>query len=153
MTIDTINPTGLALSIDGKTLYVSENNLEHDGVRELRAYPILENGKLGLYRVLHTFGKDSYGVHRGITGMCVDEAGNIFACAGSTESGPGPMIYVFSPQGAILGAYPFPVDMPTNCAFGDKDQKTLYVATSSGSLYRAQGTQYKGYIPYTKSTK
>lgn len=153
MTVDTVNPTGLALSKDGKTLYVSENNLEHDGVRELRAYPILDNGKLGLYRVLHTFGKDSYGVHRGITGMCVDEVGNIFACAGSTESGPGPMIYVFSPQGVILGAYPFPADMPTNCAFGDKDQKTLYVATSSGSLYRVQGTQYKGHIPYTKVSK
>ena len=55
VTIDTICPTGLALSVDEKTLYVSENNLEHDGVRELRAYPILESGQLGLYRVLHSF--------------------------------------------------------------------------------------------------
>ena len=153
MTVDTISPTGLALSLDEKTLYVSENNLEHDGIRELRAYPILANGKLGLYRVLHTFGRDSFGVQRGITGMCVDQSGNIFACAGSSLSGPGPMIYVFSPKGVILESHSFPVDMPSNCAFGDKDLKTLYVACSDGSLYRVQGTQYTGHILHTKTSK
>ncbi|NBY65164.1 MAG: SMP-30/gluconolactonase/LRE family protein [Betaproteobacteria bacterium] len=153
VTIDTISPTGLALSVDEKTLYVSENNLEHDGIRELRAYPILENGQLGLYRVLHSFGKDSYGVHRGITGMCVDQSGNIFACAGSLQNGPGPMIYIFSPQGVVLGAHPFPVDMPINCAFGDEDQKTLYVSCSNGELYRVKSTQYKGHILHTKKSK
>jgi gluconolactonase len=151
MTVDTICPTGLALSLDEKTLYVSDNNMEYDGVRELRAYPILEDGRLGLYRVLHTFGRDHQGVQRGISGMCIDKSGNLFACAGSNVSGPGPMIYIFSPNGRILGAHPFPVDMPTNCAFGDADLKTLYISTSCGSLYRVKDSGYEGHILHTKS--
>jgi len=153
MTVDTISPTGLALSLDEKTLYVSDNNMEHDGYRELRAYPILEDGRLGLYRVLHTFGRDHQGVQRGISGMCIDKLGNLFACAGSNVSGPGPMIYLFSPNGAILSAQPFPVDMPTNCAFGDADLKTLYISTSSGSLYRVKDSGYEGHKLHAKSLK
>ena len=48
-------------------------------------------------RVLHMFGADHRGPHRGIEGMCLDADGNIVACAGWQRSGPGPLIYVFSP--------------------------------------------------------
>src|SRR3712207_8640312 len=39
---------------------------------ELRAYPVLEDDTLGPPIVLHTFGADHRGIHRGIEGMCID---------------------------------------------------------------------------------
>ena len=57
--------------------------------------------------------------------MCLDTDGNIVATAGWEESGPGPMIYVFSPRGRVLATHPVPADRPTNCSFGDADRKTL----------------------------
>ena len=38
--------------------------------------------------------------------MTLDADGNIVACAGFEESGPGPMIYVFSPTGRVLETHP-----------------------------------------------
>ena len=76
MTFDTTNPRGLALSADQKTLYVSDNDMRPQGRRELRGYPIFEGGTLDKPRVLHTFGEDVHGVHRGIEGMCVDSEAN-----------------------------------------------------------------------------
>ena len=45
--------------------------------------------------------------------MCLDRDGNIVACAGGSENGPGPMIYVFSPKGRVLGTCLVPGE-PTN---------------------------------------
>ena len=42
--------------------------------------------------------------------------------------------FVFSPHGRQLAFLPVP-ETPTNCVFGDKDRKTLYV-TAGKSLYR-----------------
>ena len=108
--------------------------------RELRAYDILEDGSLGPYIVLHQFGEDHRGPQRGIDGMCLDAEGNIVATAGSYASGPGPMIYVWDPRGRVLETHPMPVgiDSPTNCTFGDPDQRTLYVTTGGGHLFRAR---------------
>jgi gluconolactonase len=135
MTFDTASPRGVALSPDENTLYVSETDNEPGGARELRAYPILEDGTLGAFVVLHTFGADGRGVHRGIEGMCVDGSGNIFACAGGKRSGPGPLVYVFAPSGAILETCPIAADQPANCAFGGGD---LYVTTEGGHLLRGR---------------
>ena len=105
--------------------------------RELRAYPIAEDGSLGACEVLHDFG-----AHRGIDGMRLDEDLNIVASAGWPDSGPGPMIYVFAPDGRVLEVHPFPIN-PTNCAFGDEDLQSLYVTAIDGYLYR-RGTHRKG---------
>lgn len=139
MTFDTTAPAALALSKDERTLYVSENSSEPEGKRELRAYPVRPDGTLGVCRVLATFGADARGVHPGITGMCLDRAGNVIACAGGRESGPGPMVYVFSPEGRVLGTHDLPEGEPANCALGGRDLSTLYVTTSDGRLYRAEG--------------
>jgi gluconolactonase len=136
VTFDTSNPNGLLVSADERTLYVSQCDYSVTRPRELRAYPIQDDGSLGLYSVLHEFGKDYRGVHRAIDGMCLDEDGNIIATAGWRLSGPGPLIYVFSPSGRVLETHPVPVDRPTNCTFGDDDLRTLYVTTAQGHLFR-----------------
>ncbi len=139
MTYDTTKPNGLLISPDQKTLYVAQSEYGEDKKRELRAYPILEDGTLGEHEVLHNFYP-----HRGIDGMCLDTDGNIIATAGWQQSGPGPMIYVFAPNGRVLETHPMPADRPTNCTFGDDDLQTLYV-TASGCLYRVR-TERKGYL-------
>ncbi|MFQ5878805.1 MAG: SMP-30/gluconolactonase/LRE family protein, partial [Dehalococcoidia bacterium] len=146
MTYDTTSPNGILVSQDQRTLYVAESDYGEDKRRELRAYPIREDGTLGPYTVLHTFGIDQRGVHRGVDGMCLDTEGNIIVCAGWERSGPGPMIYVFSPSGQVLETHPVPVDRPTNCTFGDADLRTLYVTTGEGHLFRVRNTGRQGWL-------
>lgn len=140
MTFDTERPNGLLLSPDQSRLYVAEMKYGDGNSRELRSYPILDDGTLGEYDVLHNFYP-----HRGIDGMCLDEDGNIVATAGWPDSGPGPMIYVFAPDGRVLETHPLPTGAPTNCCFGDDDLTTLYVTEADGGLYRAR-TDRVGYL-------
>jgi gluconolactonase len=149
MTTDTTTPLDVALSPDENTLYVAESSEEPEGKRELRAYPINGDGNLGEYRVLHSFGADYRGIHRGISGMCLDTDGNIIACAGWDQSGPGPMIYVFSPTGQVLETQPVPAE-PTNCAFGGPELTELFVTSTEGHLYRVGNTSRQGYLLYPK---
>jgi gluconolactonase len=145
-TYDTTSPNGILVSQDQRTLYVAQSDYGEDRKRELRAYPIREDGTLGPYAVLHTFGIDQRGPHRGVDGMCFDSEGNIIACAGWQQSGPGPMLYVFSPSGRVLETHPMPVDRPTNCTFGDADLRTLYITTGGGHLYRVRNTGRQGWL-------
>ena len=142
VTFDTTRPNGLLVSADMKTLYVAQSEYGDDKKRELRAYPINDDGSVGEHEVLHNFFP-----HRGIDGMCLDAEGNIVATAGWEQSGPGPMIYVFAPNGRVLETHPLPVDRPTNCAFGGPDLSTLYVTTGTAHLLRAQ-TERRGYTIY-----
>jgi gluconolactonase len=131
VTRDTTNPNGLLVSPEGDVLYVAQSDF--DGARELRAYPIRDDGTTGEHDVLHEFTP-----HRGIDGMCLDDAGNIVATAGWEESGPGPLLYVFDPSGRVVETHESPDPRPTNCCFGDDDLKSLYVTGSNGCLYRAR---------------
>jgi gluconolactonase len=144
MTDDTAEPRAVLLAADESVLYVAEGGMTGSGARELRAYSIAGDGRTGSYAVLHTFGADHRGPHRGIEGMCLDDADNIIACAGWRQSGPGPLIYVFAPSGAILKTYPFPADLPARCAFGDADLGSIYVTSQDGCLYRARADGHRG---------
>ncbi|MBM3943776.1 MAG: SMP-30/gluconolactonase/LRE family protein [SAR202 cluster bacterium] len=144
-TYDVSRPNGVLVSRDQKTLYVAQSDYSPDQPRQLRAYPINDDGSLGEYTTLHTFGIDHRGVHRGVDGMTLTNDGNIVVCAGWEQAGPGPMIYVFSPTGRVLETHPLRVDRPTNCCFGDADMKTLYVTTGGGHLLRAR-TDHTGWI-------
>lgn len=143
---DTTNPNGLLFSTDERTLYVAESPYGRDTVRELRAYPIEDgdrdgdgnetDGKgaaVGEYEVLHDFGP-----HRGIDGMCLTDEGNVVATAGWEVTGPGGLLYVFTPEGRVLETHRYPADRPTNCTFGGEDLTTLYVTGFDGHLYRAE---------------
>jgi gluconolactonase len=145
MTYDTTSPNGLLISPDNKTLYVAQSRYGEGQSRELRAYPILEDGTLGEYGVLHNFAP-----HRGIDGMVLDREGNIVASAGWEVSGPGGMIYVFAPNGRVLETHPVPCNRPTNCTFGDADLRTLYVTSIEGHLMRAR-TERQGLLHYPSS--
>lgn len=142
MTYDTTRPNGLLISPDGGILYVAQSEYGDDRKRELRAYPIHADGNLGRYSVLHNFYP-----HRGIDGMCLDAEGNIVATAGWQESGPGPMIYVFAPNGRVLETHPVPFDRPTNCTWGGAGLATLYVTAGTGHLLAAR-TERKGSLLY-----
>ena len=151
MTYDTQGPRAIALSTDETTLYVADGDTQAK-LRELRAYAIGEDGTLATaHRVLHTFGSDHRGAHRGVEGLCVDEEGNIIACAGWNKSGPGPLIYVFSPSGVVLETHPSPADMPMRVAFGDAGLASLYLTAADGNLYRAKGTGRRGANRFAES--
>ena len=149
MTFDTTGTNGLLISPDQKKLYMIDSAPD---VRELRAYDILDNGTLGKYIVLHQFGTDYRGSQRAVDGMCLDSEGDIVAAPGSYASGPGPMIYIWSPNGRVLETHPMPVgvDSPTNCTFGDPDLRTLYITTGSGvgggHLIRVRNTGRRGWL-------
>ncbi len=132
VTFDTTRPNGLLFSPDYKTLYVAQSGRGPEE-RQLRAYPVNADRSLGPCRVLHDFGEN-----RGIDGMRIDSEGDIIATAGWEIGGPGPLIYVFSPEGEVLETHPVPCTRPTNCAFGGDDLSTLYVTTIEGFLFRAQ---------------
>lgn len=142
VTFDTTRPNGLLFSLAYNTLYVAQSGRLPEEKRELRAYPVNNDGSLGDGEVIHDFGE-----HRGIDGMCLDVEGNIVATAGFRESGPGPMIYVFSPSGEVIETHPLNVDRPTNCSFGGEDLSTLYVTTGEGHLLRAY-TERQGRLLY-----
>ena len=147
VTFDTTKPNGILVSQDQSTLYVAESSFTRGINRELRAYPILEDGSLGTYRTLFTWGEDSRDVHRGIDGMTLDAEGNIVATNGWELSGPGPMITVFSPTGRVLETHPVPANRPTNCCFGGADMKTLFVTTTEGHFFKAE-TDRRGWAMY-----
>jgi gluconolactonase len=125
-------PNGVAVSPDGKTLYVSDNGPKR---RALLALDLdRDTGAVSAPRVLHDFGTG-----RGIDGMTLTRDGRIVAAAGS---GPDAGVYVFAPDGRRLGFIPTP-EPPTNVEFGGADRKTLYI-TAGKSLYRI-GTTLVGF--------
>jgi gluconolactonase len=138
VTFDTTQPNGILVSQDQSMLYVAESGYARGIARELRAYPIRDDGSLGPYHTLFTWGEDHHGMHRGIDGMCLDAEGNIVATAGWEVAGSGPMIYVFSPTGRVLETHPVAANRPTNCCFGGPDMTTLFVTSTEGHLFKAQ---------------
>lgn len=120
LTTDFTMPNGLAFSPDEKTLYVDDTER---GV--IRAYDVQPDGTLARGRELAKLRAE--GKRGAPDGMKVDANGNIFC------TGPGG-IWVLAPTGTVLGVIETP-ETAANCAFGDKDGKTLYITANSG-FYR-----------------
>jgi gluconolactonase len=131
-------PNGLAITPDGKTLYLIDSNyIAPGGNRKIWAFDILENGSLAKQRLVYDFGRG-----RGGDGMRLDSQGNLWVAAGilaprtANESGEVPTgVYVISPSGELLGRIPINEDVLTNLAFGGPDKKTLYV-TAGKTLFK-----------------
>jgi len=140
-------PNGLAMTSDGRTLYVVDSHGRPGGHRKIWAFEVAENGSLSHRRQVYDFGKG-----RGGDGLRLDERGNLWVAAGilfprsagETADVP-PGIYVINPNGELLGRVPIPEDLCTNLAFGGPDRKTLHV-TSGKSIYKIPLT-VSGAIP------
>lgn len=117
-------PNGIALSPDGRTLYVVPS-LE----RHVMAYPVLRAGLLGPGRPFCRLAPSGISFFPGGDGAAVDVAGNLYV---ATISG----VQVFDPAGRALGVIRVP-ERPSNVAFGGPDRRTLFV-TAGGSLYAAE---------------
>ncbi|HIF73286.1 MAG TPA: SMP-30/gluconolactonase/LRE family protein [Dehalococcoidia bacterium] len=142
-TFDTTMPNGLLFSSDYKILYVAQSDYLASEKRELRAYPVKDDGSLGEYAVLHDFGP-----HRGIDGMTLSSEGNIVACTGWEISGPGGNVTVFDPKGRIIETHPTPAQRPTNCTFVGED---LYVSSIEGHCLVAKNTGMTGHLLWPSS--
>jgi gluconolactonase len=115
-------PNGIAFSPNEKILYVANS----DGQKKIwMRFDVKKDGTLANGKVLLDATKDT--APGGPDGLKVDKQGNLYG------TGPGG-IWVISPAGKHLGTLVFP-EVPANCAWGDKDGKTLYVTARKG-LYR-----------------
>ena len=115
---DLVRPNGLAITADGKTLYIADH-----GDAKLWAYPILETTRLGEPRLLHDMADLGGG-----DGMTIDQHGRLFVTV--PQSGG---VLMLTPDGERLG-FIETGPQTSNCTFG-ADGKTLYV-TAEKSLKR-----------------
>ena len=120
---DLIRPNGVALSLDERTVYVAQS---HRPAPVYMAYPIQEDGSVGVGRVLLNVAEQAKSAPGMPDGMVIDAQGNLWA------TGPGGVL-VIAADGTLLGR--IMMGKPTaNCTFGG-DGKTLFI-TSSDKVYR-----------------
>ncbi len=119
-------PNGIALSPNGKTLYVANSD-----EKNVRAYDLDKAGAAANERVLIS---NIPGVP---DGMRTDEKGNLYVAAKN--------IFVYNSSGKALYDIKFG-ETPANCAFGDADLQTLYI-TARTSVYRVR-LDVKGSVQY-----
>jgi gluconolactonase len=126
-------PNGIVVSPDEKTLYLIEAHGDENHNRNILTFDLHEDGSLSNRRVLYNFYPGRSG-----DGMCIDIAGNLYVAAGlhqrrgsseTLDTRPG--IHVISPEGKLLAFRETPEDTITNCTFGGKELKTLFVTCGS----------------------
>jgi sugar lactone lactonase YvrE len=110
-------PNGIALSPNGKVLYVANSD-----ERNVRAYDLDGKGEASGERI---FIAKTDGIPDGLR---TDEKGNLYVAADA--------LMVYSPAGKLLATIPVP-EKPSGCAFGDADGKSLYM-TARGTVYRVR---------------
>lgn len=111
-------PNGIAVSPNGKTLYVGDSF-----AKLWRAYPIKEDGSVGEGKV---FFNPDVASKADPDGMAMDEHGNLYL------TGRGG-IWAVSPEGTELGFIAIP-EFCSNVTFGGEEGRTLYV-TCSNKVY------------------
>jgi gluconolactonase len=122
----TTRPNGVALSPDGRILYVADSDRH-----EVYALDVDKSGEASNERLFLS------GIRGVPDGLRTDEKGNLYV-AGSS-------IWVYSPAGAFQGEIPVG-ETPSNCTFGDTDFRSLYI-TARTSVYRTR-LDVKGSVQY-----
>ncbi len=148
-------PNGIVISPDEKFLYVGDNvndgpNNGLGGNRKLWRFNLKPDGTVDLKSRKLMF---DWGTDRGPDGMAVDVKANLYVTAGfnfpkdpvETSKKYKAGVYVISPRGKLLRFIPVPIDMITNCTFGDSDRKTLYI-TAGHKLWSIRNP-IAGYVP------
>jgi gluconolactonase len=120
-------PNGLALSPNGRILYVSDSDAQSIHAFDLDRPGVASNDRVVVSKIP--------GVPAGLR---TDEMGNIYVAAKN--------VLVYSPQGELLRTINMG-ETPSNLAFGDPDFSTLYV-TARTSVYRIR-LGVKGSVPYS----
>lgn len=110
-------PNGVALTEDGRTLYVADSQ-----ERKIVAYDLDANGNASHEHLL--IGN----IDGTPDGLRVAKNGNLYIAAHG--------IVVYSPDGKLIRTIELP-ETPANCAFGGADLKTLYI-TARTSIYRVR---------------
>lgn len=143
-------PNGIALSPDGKTMYLADHNngtdriVEGDtsakpGAMKVYAFPLGADGLVsGERKTLVDFGEQA-----GCDGMTVDNKGNIYLTARGLKR---PGVLVIDPTGKEVAFIPTgepnqspggkPVGIPSNVTFGVGPEKNVLYITIDLSLYR-----------------
>ena len=119
---DMDTPNGVALSPDGKLLYIANSRPQ----MYLRAYDLAKDGTLSKPRDFARFPADTPWGRGFPDGLKVDALGNVWT------TGPGGII-VIAPDGKVLGRVQLPAQA-TNLAFGE-DGRSVFV-TSGASILR-----------------
>lgn len=120
---DFAQPNGLALSLDGRTLYVDDTDGGHIRRFEIGAHGALTGGDVWCELVGGGDGAPD--------GMRLDERGNVWC------TGPGG-VHVIDPAGRTLGVLQAP-EAPANLTWGGADRRDLFL-TARTSLYRVRTT-------------
>lgn len=121
-------PNGVALSPDGRTLYVGS-----DAQNRVWKLPVDAAGAVGPPTLLLDPARVPEGRFKVPDGICVDDAGDLYV-ANNDDSVRA--IEVFTREGQYLGDIVLP-DRPSNCTFGGIDRRTLYVTTLH-AVYKAR---------------
>jgi gluconolactonase len=110
-------PGGIALSPDGKTLYVANGD-----ERTIHAFDLDRQGNASNERVLVT------GIEGVPRALRTDDKGRLYVAAHR--------VYVYSPEGRRLGQMETS-ERPTSLAFGEAGGRTLFIATRT-TIYRVE---------------
>lgn len=143
-------PNGVAVTQDGRRLYVVDSCPTMGGNRKIWCFELDAAGAPTSQRMIYDFAPG-----RGGDGMRLDIEENLYVAAGiiaprgphETADVP-PGIYVISPQGELRGRIPVPEDVLTNLAFGGPDGRTIYV-TAGKTLYQTR-VATAGQVAYPK---
>lgn len=126
-------PNGLCFSPDETILYV-------DDLACIKAFPVQDDGRLGVPRVLMGGMASPDGPGHGIPdGMRCDETGNIW-CAGVGG------VWVITPAGELVGILRTP-EVCANLVWGGDDWRTLFLCASS-SVFSLPTSVRPAPLPY-----
>lgn len=112
---DFVKPNGIALSPDERVLYVSDTEDARHHIRCFRLQDGVRPVDGDIFRIIGPGKSD---------GFRLDESGRLFTSAGEG-------IWVLDAAGALLGKIQVP-EVPSNCAFGGSDGRTLFITARTG---------------------
>jgi gluconolactonase len=119
-------PNGIALSENGRLLYVSDSDAQTVHAFDLDKDGLASNDRVAISKIEGAPG-----------GIRTDVAGNIYVAARK--------VFIYSPKGELLRTIELS-EQPSNLTFGDVNFQTLYV-TARTSVYRVE-LGVKGTVSY-----